>query len=324
MRALAFLVATVFAQLIMAPMTSAQTYPTRTITILVNSAPGGPTDIVARAIREPLQMALGQSVVVMNRDGAIGRTGAAVAAKAEPDGYTILLTGAGPMLISPLTMESMPYDVNKDVEPGPLCVEVPVIISTHPSVAKTLGELVEKAKKDPGKLTFASTGAGGPAHMVGESLKLIAGIDMLHVPYRGQPQAVLALMANEISMYTGTPGAVIPHAQAGKLNLLAITGTQRSASLPNVPTTAETGYPQLGAPAYFGTYVPSKTPRAIIDRIDAETRAALNRPDVTKQLESQGFNVRAYDSSKFKDYLKREFEVWGKVVKQAGIRVSPD
>lgn len=324
MRTLTFFLPAALAGLVLTTAVSAQTYPSRQVTILVNSAPGGPTDIVARAIREPLQSAFGQPVIIVNRDGAIGRTGAAAAAKADPDGYTILLTGAGPMLISPLTMESMPYDAINDFEPVTLCVEVGVIIAAHNSVASTLGELVEKAKKSPGKLTFGSTGVGGPAHMVGESLKLLAGIDMLHVPYRGQPQAVLALIANEISMYTGTPGAVIPHAQTGKLNLLVISGTNRSPLAPQVPTTAEAGYPALAAPAFFATYVPARTPRAIIDRIDGETRAALIRPEVVKQLESLGFNVRGYDSAKFKEYLKREFDVWGKVVKQAGIRVKPD
>lgn len=319
-----FFPSALLACLVSATPVFSQTYPSRPVTILVNSAPGGPTDIVARAVREPMQAAFGQPVIIVNRDGAIGRTGAAVAAKADPDGYTILFSGAGPMLISPLTMESMPYDVNNDFEPVTLCVEVVVIIAAHGSVAKTLGELVEKAKKSPGKLTFGTTGVGGPAHMVGESLKLLAGIDMLHVPYRGQPQAVLALVANEISIYPGTPGAVIPHSLTGKVNLLAVTGTSRTSLAPQVPTTAEAGYPTLGAPSFFGSFLPARTPRAILDRIDAETRAALSRPEVIKQLESGGFNVRGYESAKFKEYLKREFETWGRVVKQAGIRVKPD
>lgn len=303
---------------------SAQVWPSKQINLVVNSAPGGPTDIVARAIRDHLRNQLGQQVIVLNRDGAIGRTGALSVARAAPDGYTLLMSGAGPMLISPLTMEKMQYDAVHDFEPVNLCVEVPVILSVHKSVARTLAEFVEKAKQAPGKMSFASTGVGGPAHMVGEYLKLLAGIDMLHVPYRSQPQAVVALVGHEVSLYTGTPGAVAPHGQTGALNLLAITGTKRSPLVPDVPTTAEAGYPKLGAPAFFGLFVPAKTPREIIGKIDEASRLALAQPEVIKSLEGVGFIVRAWGPERFRQYISDEMQIWSQVVKSAGIRVKAD
>jgi len=302
----------------------AQAWPGKPINLVVNSAAGGPTDIVARAMREHMRTQLGQQVIVLNRDGAIGRTGALSVARSAPDGYTILMSGAGPMLISPLTLDKMPYDATNDFDPVNLCVEVPVIVSVHKSVARTLADFVEKAKAAPGKMTFASTGVGGPAHMVGESLKLLGGIDMLHVPYRSQPQAVIALIAHEVSLYTGTPGAVAPHGQAGALNLLAITGSTRSPLAPDVPTTAEAGYPKLGAPAFFGLFVPARTPKDIIEKFDEAARFALAQPDVTKAMAGAGFNVRAWGPDRFRQYLADEMQVWSQVVKSAGIRVKAD
>lgn len=312
------------ASMVLSSGAMAQVWPARPINMVVNSAAGGPTDIVARSMREHLRTQLGQQVIVLNRDGAIGRTGALAVARSAPDGYTILMSGAGPMLISPLTIEKMQYDAIQDFEPVNLCVEVPVILSVHKSVARTLAEFVEKAKQAPGKMTFASTGVGGPAHMVGEYLKLLAGIDMLHVPYRSQPQAVIALLAHEVSLYTGTPGAVVPHGQAGALNLLAVTGAARSPLAPKVPTTAEAGYPKLGAPAFFGLFVPARTPKDIIEKFDEAARWALAQPDVIKALEGVGFNLRGWGANRFRQYLSDEMQVWAQVVKSAGIRVKAD
>jgi tripartite-type tricarboxylate transporter receptor subunit TctC len=299
-------------------------WPAKPVTIVVNSAPGGPTDIVARAMRDGMRSKLGETVVILNRDGAIGRTGALSVARSAADGYTLLMSGAGPMLISPLTMEKMAYDAIRDFHPVNLSVEVPVIISVHPTVAKTLKELIDRAKAEPGKLSFASTGVGGPAHMVGEYLKLLSGINMFHVPYRSQPQAVVGLIGHEISMYTGTPGAVVPHGKTGALNLLAITGPQRSPLAPDVPTTAEVGFPKLGAPAFFGLFVPAGTPTDIINKIDEAARFALEQPEVGKSLASSGFTILGWGPEKFRAYLNEEMRVWGEVVKSAGIRVKAD
>jgi tripartite-type tricarboxylate transporter receptor subunit TctC len=228
------------------------------------------------------------------------------------------------MLISPLTMDKMSYDAVRDFEPVNLSVEVPVIISVHPSVAKTLGELIARAKAEPGKLSFASTGVGGPAHMVGEYLKLLSGINMFHVPYRSQPQAVVGLIGHEISMYTGTPGAVVPHGKSGALNLLAITGPQRSPLAPEVPTTAEAGYPKLGAPAFFGLFAPAGTPPAIIASLNEAAQFALKQADVVKTLSNAGFTIRGGGPADFRKYLADEMKVWGEVVRGAGIKVKAD
>ena len=297
-------------------------YPERPIRLLVGQAPGGATDIVARAFAKMFGEALGQNVVVDNRTGAGGTIGATLAANATPDGYTLLLGTAGPMTIAPHIMMKVAYDPLKSFETVALFSQVPYVIVVHPSTnVRTLGELVALAKANPGKLQFGSSGLGTPPHLCIELLKNLTGTDMLHVPYRGGAPAQLDLIAGRIQVYcAGFPG-LSPHVRAGKIRALAVTAAERARLMPDLPTTAEAGVPGLEANAWNGVMVPAKTPAHIIKRLYEATVAVANRPDFEKELEARGVEKLVLGPDAFRKYIQRESEKWERLSKAANVKL---
>ena len=268
----------------------AQAYPLRPIKVIVPFPPGGPSDGMARIVSDRLAATLGQSIVVENRAGGAGGTvGAQVVATAEPDGYTILLSPPGPLTVGAAVNKNMDYDPQKAFAPVALLIVSPLVMCVHPSLpVHTLAELVAYAKANPGKITFGSQGYGTTPHLLTEMLKLEAGVNIVHVPYRGTSPALNDLMAARIQMFTDTTTVVIPQIQAGNLRPLAVTTATRSAQLPDVPTTAEAGFPKLRAQFWLGVVVPAGTPADIINKLNAALNESLRVEETRKRLEDPG------------------------------------
>src|SRR6476661_3727915 len=258
-----------------------QNFPTHPVTLTVGFAPGGGTDTAARIVAKKLTENIGQSVVVENRAGAGGNIAAQQIATAAPDGYTIHLSSVGPLTVAPAMQKSLPYDPKKDIAPITMGAVFPNVFVVHPGVpAKTLAEFVQLAKSQPGKITYASSGVGGAGHLSGELFKLAAGIEMVHVPYKGGGPAMTDLLGGRVDMYAAVPSTALPHVQAGKLRALAVTGPKRLATMPDVPTVAESGYPGFEAVNWYCFVAPGKTPRDIIDFWNREIVKVLNDPQV--------------------------------------------
>ena len=248
-------------------------------------APGGQPDVVARALSEPLARALGQAVVVENRPGAGGNIAAEYVARSAPDGYTLLMGTNGPLAVSPALAKDLPYDVARDFVFVTLVGTAPNLIAVHLSVgAKTLGEVVAKAKSQPGKLNFASVGKGSISQLSMESLNAAAGIDAVHIPYNGGAAAVAALLAGDVQLLSLNPTALIPHVQGGRLRVVAQTGAKRSPLLPDVPTVAESGFPGFEAPVWMAVAAPAKTPPEIVQRLHAELARIIRAPELKAAL----------------------------------------
>ena len=295
-------------------------FPSRPVTLTVGFAPGGGTDTAARIIAKKLSENLGQSVVVDNRAGAGGNIAHQHIAKAAPDGYTIHLTSVGPMTVAPHLVKNLPYDPQKDLAPLTMGVVFPNVLVVHPGVpAKTLAEFVALAKQKPGELNYASSGIGGAGHLTGELFKQRAGIDLTHVPYKGGGPAMTDLLGGRITMYPAVPSTAQPHIQAGKLRALATTGAKRTATMPNVPTVAESGYPGFEATNWYAFVAPGKTPREILDYWNRELVKVLNDPQVNAELAKHGLEPAPGTREELARYIDRESEKWGKVVRDAKI-----
>ena len=264
-------------------------YPAKPLRLIVPFAPGGSTDIFARLIAERAQAPLGQPVVVENRAGAAGNIGAEAVVRSAPDGYTLLMATTGVMAINNALYKNMTYDAAKDLEPVLYVASITNVLIVPPdSPAKSVAELIALAKKEPGKLTFASSGAGASTHMSAELFKSMAGIDILHVPYKGSGPAMPDLMSGRVSMmFENAPGAV-SHIKAGKLRALAQTGLKRSSALPEVPTVAESGVPGYESLSWSGIAVPAGTPRVVIDRLNKDLNSILAMADMRQKLAEQG------------------------------------
>lgn len=301
----------------------AQSFPTRPVTLVVSSEAGGPVDFPARAIRDELSVALGQPIVIENRSGAGGMVGAAAVARATPDGYTILFSSPGPFVIAPHLYSNMGYDSLKDFEPVSLVADVPALFATSIGIpAKTLGEFVALAKKEPGKLNYGTGGIATPSHLGPEMLKALAGIDIVHVPFRGAPQAMTALLINEIALFVSSPAVAISHEAAGKIRILAVTGSQRMKRAPHIPTATEAGMPELTVPAWYGIYAPKGTPKPIIDILDAAIKKALDNKQVRERLEASSYVPIGEGPGVLADFMKKDYDRWGDVIKKAGIKVK--
>ena len=295
-------------------------FPTRAVTLTVGFAPGGGTDTAARIIARKLSENIGQPVVVENKAGAGGNLAAQHVATATPDGYTIHLTSVGPMSVAPHLQKSLPYDVKRDIAPITMGVMFPNVIAIHPDVpAKTLAEFVALAKSKPGAINYASSGVGGAGHLAGELFKQRAGIDMVHVPYKGGGPAMADLLAGRVSMYPGVPSTVKPHIDAGKLRALATTGAQRSALMPDVPTVAESGYPGFEASNWYAFVASSKVPKDILDYWNRELTKVLKDPSVASELTRHGLEPFPGSRDELARYIDRETETWGKVIREAKI-----
>jgi tripartite-type tricarboxylate transporter receptor subunit TctC len=301
-----------------------QDYPSRPIKVVVPFPAGGPTDGMARIISERLGAVLGQSIVIENRGGgAGGSNGAKVVAAADPDGYTILLTPGGALTSGPAIHANIGYDPAKVFTPVGLLTESPQIMSVHPDVpVKTLPDLVVYARANPGKLTWGSQGFGTSPHLLAEMFRLETGLNIVHVPYRGTAPALAAILAGEVQIIADASTTSLPQIQAGKLRPLAIPGTARFSKLPDVPTTAEVGYPKLRAPFWLGVVAPAGTPPEIINKLNAAFRDSMAPPETRARLENLGAEIKIGTPAEFGKMLADELAQWTAVAKAANIRVE--
>ena len=304
-----FVLTTLAVSLVATGSAWAQAWPAKPIRLIVTFAAGGGADFVGRAIGTKLTESLGQPVVVDNRAGGGGLIGNDAVAKAPADGYTLLLGAAGPLTVAPHLYKSVPYDTFKDLVPVALIATTPFVLVVHPSVpANTVAELTALAKSKPGQLNYGSSGTGGAPHLAGELYAATAGVNMVHAPYKGLAPAITDIMGG--------------HIQVGKLKALAVTGQQRSALLPDLPTMIEAGVPGYQAGSWYGILAPAGTPSSIVTRVNADVRAALKQPEVQKQLIAQGAEPAPTTPEQFSAMLREEYTKWGKLIKDANIKLE--
>ena len=308
------------AALLFAGTAAAQGFPTRTVTLTVGFAPGGGTDTAARIVAKKLSENIGQTVVVENKAGAGGNIAAQHVATAPPDGYTIHLSSVGPLTVAPAMQASLPYNVKRDLAPLTMGMIFPNVFVVHQGVpAKTLGEFVALAKQKAGQLDYASSGVGGAAHLAGELFKQAAGIDMVHVPYKGGGPAMTDLLGGRVSMYPAVPSTSKPHIDTGKLTPLGTTGLKRTAVMPNVPTVAEQGYPGFEAVNWYAFVTSSKVPAEVQEFWNRELVKALKDPEVVAALSKHGLEPQPGTREELARYIDSETAKWGKVVRDAKI-----
>jgi tripartite-type tricarboxylate transporter receptor subunit TctC len=299
----------------------AQTYPTKPIRFIVPFAPAGGTDLVARTVSVKLSEALGQPVVIDNRPGAAGSVGTDAAAKAPPDGHTLLLCSAGPLAINPSLYAKLPYDPARDIAPVALVTVMPFVLVTHPALpVKTVKDLIALAKARPGQLNYGTPGNGSTTHLANELLKSMAGFDMVHVPYKGVAPAATDLISGQVQVMSGDLSTLLPHVKSGRMRAIAVTATKRSPLLPDVPTVAESGVPGYDASGWFGVCAPAATPRAIIDRLNASILKGVASPDSRERLGALGGEVATGTPEQFAAHIRAEAAKWGKVIRTIGIK----
>jgi tripartite-type tricarboxylate transporter receptor subunit TctC len=298
----------------------AQEFPNKPITMLVGFAAGGATDTAARIIAKKLGENLGLSIIVDNRPGAGGNIVHQQVANATPDGSVILLGSVGPLCIAPHLVAKLPYDPQKDIAPLTMGVSFPNVLVVHVGVpAKTIAEFLALAKAKPGTLEYASTGIGSASHLAGEMFKQRAGIDMVHVPYKGGGPAMLDVLAGRITGYYSTYSTAGPHLESGKLRALAVTGLERLPTLPNVPTIAESGFPGFDASNWYAFVAPGKTPKNILDRWNTELVKVMNNPEVRDQLNKHGLTPMPGTREDLANTIRKESAMWAKVIKDGKI-----
>jgi tripartite-type tricarboxylate transporter receptor subunit TctC len=300
-----------------------QAFPSKPITMVVGFEPGGGTDTVARVVAKFLGDNIGQQVLVENRAGAGGNIAVDYVIKSAPDGYTIVLGNVGALTVNPHLMK-LAYDPLRDLAPVTMAVVFPNIIVTNPSrmPAKTLAEFIKIAKEKPNTVTFGSSGVGGAGHLAGALLEDMAHVELVHVPYKGGGPAMSDLLGGQIpSLFASAPTAVGP-VKTGRIRAIATTGPKRSASFPDVPTIAESGYPGYEATNWYGLVAPAKTPKDIIERLNRDFVKTLNAPSVREQLLSHGEEPTPTTPEEFGRFMQREYETWGKVVKEANIHAE--
>jgi tripartite-type tricarboxylate transporter receptor subunit TctC len=297
------------------------TYPNRPIRIVDPFPPGGPSDIVGRALSQKLTEILGQTVVIDNRGGASGIVGCEIVANAAADGYTLLLGPSGALTIQPTLSSKLPYDPQRDFAAVSQLTSGPQVIAVNPAVAaKSVQELIALAKAKPGQLNYASGGQGTANHLAAEVFKLAAGIDVVHVPYKGTGPALTSVLSGESQMIVSSLLPALPHVKSGKLRALAVTSTSRSAAVPEVPTAAESGLPKFETSSWHGILAPAKTSRAIVSRLHDDLVKVLSMPDVRERLTAQGLNVVASTPEAFAAFIKSETVKYARVIKQIGIK----
>src|SRR5712692_5403051 len=312
-----------FAALSFAAVVLAQGYPSKPIRLIVPFAAGGGNDNVARLVGKRLSESLGQQVVIDNRPGAGGVVGAELAAKSAPDGYTLFLGGVGSHAINPNLHDRLPYDPIKDFAPVALLASAPLILVVHPSVpAGSIREFTALARSKPGQLNYASNGNGSSSHLAAVMFEAMAGVAMVHVPYKGLSPALADLLSGRVQLMFSSVVAILPHIKAGKLRGLAVTGSKRLSSMPELPTIAESGLPGYEASSWYGVLAPAGTPREIIARLNAETVKALEQPEVRNSLLAEGAEPIGGPPEKFAAHIKSENERLGKLIRDAKIRLE--
>jgi tripartite-type tricarboxylate transporter receptor subunit TctC len=300
----------------------AQSYPARPVRVLVPFTPGGPTDVFARLIAQKLSEKEGRQFYVENVAGAGGNIGAGRAAQAAPDGYTILVNGAN-FVVNPSLYPHVPYDPIKDFDPVTIAVSAPAVLTVNPSLpVHTVKELVELIKANPGKYSFASPGTGTPPHLVGELFRLTLGLDLVHVPFSGGGVAIGSAVAGHTPISFGSMAPAVPLVKEGKLRALAVSTKKRSQALPDVPTMAEAGYPEVEGDSWFAVVVPAGTPKEIITLLHREIIAAMAQPDMQDRLATLGYETVASTPQECAERFKTEIVRWGKVIREAGIKAE--
>jgi tripartite-type tricarboxylate transporter receptor subunit TctC len=301
----------------------AQQYPAKTIRVVVGFAPGGGTDIVARIIGAKLSETWGQPVVVDNRAGATGTIGADIVAKSPPDGYTLIMGHVNSHGIAPNLFKKLPYDAQRDFAMVAYVGYVPNVLVVHPSIpAKNVKELIAIAKARPGQMSYASSGVGSTQHLAGEMLKLLAGIDILHVPYKGSGPAVVDLIAGHVAMNFDTMPPVLPHIRSGRMRALAVTTPKRAGPLPDVPTMVESGLKGFEMTNWYGVMAPAKTPREVVAKLNGEINKIMGLPEQKAKLEEVGTQLDPISTEQFTKFLASEIAKYAKLVKASGVTIE--
>ncbi|MEK7874862.1 MAG: tripartite tricarboxylate transporter substrate binding protein [Pseudomonadota bacterium] len=298
-------------------------YPSKPIRIVVTYAPGGSTDVVARLLANPLTEILGQQIVIDNRGGAGGIIGTEIAARAAPDGYTLLFGTSAGLTINPLLQRKLPYHVERDFAPISLVVVNPQVLVAYPGLAaNTIVELIKLARARPGQINYASPGIGSPNHMGMELLKSMTGIDLVHVPYKGGAPASTDLIAGQVSLLFNSIPSVLPHMRSGRLKALAVGSAARSPAIPEIPTVAEAGVPGFEYATWYGLFAAAGTSRAIIARLNAAAAQALLAPELAQPLRAQGSEPRPTTPEELARFMRVEHARWERVVKTTGLALK--
>lgn len=302
---------------------AAADYPSHPLSLVVGFTPGGPSDVLARVVGKKLDQILGQPVVIDNRPGAGGNIAAEVVARAAPDGYTLLMGNNSILATNAVLYKKVAFDPEKDFEPIALIGSQANILVVNPNVpARSLAELIALAKANPGKLNFASSGHGAAAHLAGELFKSRAGVDIVHVAYKGGAPALQDVIAGHVQMIFATAASVVGHIQSGAVRPLAVTTPTRTSVLPDIPTVAELGLPGFDATTWHGLVVPAGTPREVIATLNRATNEALKSPEVQKSLEDLGVDITGGSSEAFGAYIRSEIPKWTAIVKASGAKLD--
>ena len=315
--------AALVAVLALSSLAAAQSYPSKPVHIIVPYPAGGVADLLPRLVGQKVSEKWGQPVIVENRAGASGNIGMTAGAQAEPDGYTLVLAPTGNLTVNPALFPDLPFDTARDFTPVTLLAESPNLLVVHPSVpARNFKELVAYAKANPGKLNFASPGAGSGAHLAGELLNLEAGIQTVHVPYKGLAPAVNDLLGGQVQMMFAGISTVIQHVKGGKLVAIAMASPKRNPQLPDVPTVAESGLPGFDVTSWYGIVVRSGTPRAIVDKVQRDMAEALHDADLRAKLAGLGLEPVGDTPAEFDAVIKSDTRKWTDIVRKANIRIE--
>ena len=300
-----------------------EAYPTRSIRFVVGFLPGGPSDTLARAVGQKLAERLGQPVIIDNRAGAGGNVSADVVAHATPDGHTLLLGTAGPLVVAPIVGQKIAFDPARDFLPVSKLGDSMSILTAHPSLpASNVRELIALAKSKPGEINYASSGVGTANHLAAELLRSMTGIDIVHVPYKGSGAALPALIGGEVKLGFGPILPALPHVRGGRLKALGVSGIKRSAAAPEIPTIAEQGVPKFEVNSWYGLFVPARTPKAVVTRLNQEMVRILALPDVKERLSRDGVEPASSTPDELSALLKADIALWTKVIRDAKIKVE--